>query len=228
MNSGATGFPASDLISKPPHPTPSHVFTPFSPLPDLESILDRPSHRPATLITDHATRRPVFIAIDPSFLLYFLLILPAPAPDTFSPHSASSIVSRYNPSPSSSPFKFILLPSNLSRRRDLTYAFNLHERASPDISPFHLEILVCSNTRATKIFAFLVVVKIIPSLHPPFPNAWRAVRSWQGIWGYGSCNDNYNNLETRRDGEANRKTASRSRIRPRFHWTVITARFASN
>lgn len=144
MNSGATGFPASDLISKPPHPTPSHVFTPFSPLPDLESILDRPSHRPATLITDHATRRPVFIAIDPSFLLYFLLILPAPAPDTFSPHSASSIVSRYNPSPSSSPFKFILLPSNLSRRRDLTYAFN--ERASPDISPFHLEILVCSNT----------------------------------------------------------------------------------
>lgn len=150
------------------------VFTPFSPLPDLESILDRPSHRPATLITDHATRRPVFIAIDPSFLLYFLLILPAPAPDTFSPHSASSIVSRYNPSPSSSPFKFILLPSNLSRRRDLTYAFN--ERASPDISPFHLEILVCSNTRATKIFAFLVVVKIIPSLHPRFPNA--------GIWGW--------------------------------------------
>lgn len=72
------------------HPTSSHVFTPFSLLPDLQSILDRPSHRPATLITDHVTRRPVFIAIDPSFLLYFPLIPPAPAPDTFSPHLATS------------------------------------------------------------------------------------------------------------------------------------------
>lgn len=62
--------------------TPSATFLLRFP-PDTSSVDSRSSVTSrATLITDHVTPRRVFIAIDPSFLLYFLLI-PLLVPDTF-------------------------------------------------------------------------------------------------------------------------------------------------
>lgn len=126
MNSGATGLPASDLISKPPILRPVTFLLRFSSV--ARPSPSRFSRSAVTSSSYHVNNWPryrVFTAIDPSFLLYFLLIPKSRLPRVL--FTAPSIVSPYNLPPPSpllfllplSPLSlsnFILLPSNLSRR----------------------------------------------------------------------------------------------------------------
>lgn len=88
MNSGATGLPASDLISKPPILRPVTFLLRFSSV--ARPSPSRFSRSAVTSSSYHVNNWPryrVFTAIDPSFLLYFLLI-----PKYFLPRLRSSLL----------------------------------------------------------------------------------------------------------------------------------------